>query len=58
MQNEQIVIHINLEQDVAYQYSIEHNDVRNMQLVLRAYQEKHDYKTAERQIRVAKKLQS
>ncbi len=34
---EQLFIHARLKSDLAYAYSVEHADVRNMQMVLRAY---------------------
>ena len=47
-------IHLTLEADAAYQYSVDNNDPINMQMVLRAYGEGHSYDQAEKQIEVAR----
>jgi len=52
----EIFIHLTLENDEAYKWSVENNDPINMQMVLRAYKEKYDFDSAVAQIRVAKEL--
>jgi hypothetical protein len=51
---EQVFIHLTLRDDLAYQYSVTNSDVRNMQMVLRAYKEAYTIEAAEQQIAVAK----
>jgi hypothetical protein len=53
---EQTFIHITLMNDAAYQWSVTNEDVRNMQIVLRAYGEAFTHDVAEKQIAVAKTL--
>lgn len=53
---EQTFIHITLMNDAAYQWSVTNEDVRNMQMVLRAYGEAFNHEAAEKQIAVAKTL--
>lgn len=53
---EQTFIHITLMNDAAYQWSVTNEDVRNMQMVLRAYGEAFTHEVAEKQIAVAKTL--
>jgi hypothetical protein len=53
---EQTFIHITLMNDAAYQWSVANEDVRNMQMVLRAYGEAFTHDVAEKQIAVAKTL--
>lgn len=43
-------IHARCEYDVAYKFSVQFNDVRNMQIVLRAYDYPHTFADAEAQI--------
>ena len=49
----EIFIHLTLQADLAYQYSIANDDPFNMQLVLRAHGEEHSLAQAEKQIQVA-----
>lgn len=49
-------IHIKLQGDLAYQYSVENNDVNNMQIVLRAYKEDFTLEAAEKQIQIAREF--
>lgn len=49
----EIFIHLTLQDDEAYIWSVKNNDPVNMQLVLRAYSEEHDFISAEKQIKVA-----
>ncbi len=49
-----IQVHELLKGDAAYVWSIDHNDVINMQIVLRAYGLKHTFKHAEVMIAFAK----
>ena len=49
---EQIFIHGMLANDLAYKYSLENEDVRNMQMVLRAHKEKFDIESATLQLKV------
>jgi len=53
---ETIYIHLTLKDDLAYNWSVEHNDARNMQMVLRAYKESFSIEAAELQIETAKEL--
>ena len=53
---EQAFIHIKLMSDAAYRWSVANEDVRNMQMVLRAYGEAFTHEVAEQQIAVAKTL--
>ena len=46
-------IHHNLQDDLAYQYSVENNDEINMQMVLRAYGYSYSYDDASLQIKEA-----
>lgn len=55
---EQVFIHLQLQDDLAYQYSIENNDVINMQMVLRAHGEGHSFEQAEKQIEVANEFEA
>ena len=51
---EQLFIHIQLQDDEAYKWSVENNDPVNMQMVLRSYGEAHSFDNAVKQIEVAK----
>jgi hypothetical protein len=53
----QIFNHVKLTADAAYQYSYQHNDVRNMQIVLRAYKEDFSFDAATAQIKVAREFE-
>lgn len=50
---EQVFIHIKLENDLAYQYSVKNLDTHNMRIVLRAHGEDHSWEDAQKQIDVA-----
>lgn len=50
---ERVYLHIKLADDLAYQYSVNNSDVMNMQMVLRAHGESHNYEDAENQIKTA-----
>ena len=50
---EQIFIHLNLKDDLAYQTAVKNESLQDMQLVLRAYGEKHDWESASDQITLA-----
>ena len=51
-----IKIHNMLIDDLAYQYSLEHNDLHNLRMVLRAYQLPFDYEVATAQLHVGMDL--
>jgi len=51
-----IEIHRMLIDDLAYQYSLEHNDLHNLRMVLRAYQLPFDYEEANAQLHVGMDL--
>lgn len=54
---EQIFLHGKLAgNDAAYDWSISNGSIINMQLVLKAHGEKHDWDTAELQVRVGRAL--
>ena len=50
---EALYIHLKLRDDLAYQTAVKNESLQDMQLVLRAYGEKHDWQSASDQITVA-----
>ena len=50
----QIFIHLKLQSDAAYRWSVENNDIINMQIVLRAHGKEHSFDDAAKQLEVAK----
>ena len=57
MQNQaQVFNHLKLESDLAYIWSVENNNIENMQMVLRAYGEDFSCELAELQIKVGQQL--
>ncbi len=52
----ELFVHAKLENDEAYQWSVAAEDVRNMQMVLRSYEQDYDFDSAVNQINFAKTL--